>query len=32
MLDLRLPGHDVSLEKMRATSAPGPMEPLPGLR
>ncbi|HVQ53650.1 MAG TPA: M23 family metallopeptidase [Thermoanaerobaculia bacterium] len=32
MLDLRLPGHDVSLEKMRATSAPGPQEPLPGLR
>jgi murein DD-endopeptidase MepM/ murein hydrolase activator NlpD len=32
MLDLRLPGHDVSLEKMAATSAPGPLEPLPGLR
>lgn len=32
MLDLRLPGHDVSLEKMAATSAPGPIEPLPGLR
>jgi murein DD-endopeptidase MepM/ murein hydrolase activator NlpD len=32
MLDLRLPGHDVSLEKMRATSAPGPQETLPGLR
>ena len=32
MLDLRLPGHDVSLEKMLATSAPGPNEPLPGLR
>ncbi len=32
MLDLRLPGHDVSLEKMLATSAPGPMEPLPGVR
>ncbi len=32
MLDQRLPGHDVSLEKMLATSAPGPIEPLPGLR
>jgi murein DD-endopeptidase MepM/ murein hydrolase activator NlpD len=31
MLDLRLSGHDVSLEKMLATSAPGPIEPLPGL-
>ena len=32
MLDLRLSDHDVSLEKMLATSVPGPMEPLPGLR
>ena len=30
MLDLRLAGHDVSLEKMLATSAPPPIEPLPG--
>jgi murein DD-endopeptidase MepM/ murein hydrolase activator NlpD len=31
MLDLRLSGHDVSLEKMRATSAPAPLEGLPGV-
>lgn len=31
MLDLRLAGHDVSLEKMLATSAPGPIEDLPGV-
>lgn len=30
MLDFRLSGHDVSLERMRATSAPGPVEGLPG--
>lgn len=30
MLDLRLASHDVSLEKMLATSAPAPIEPLPG--
>jgi murein DD-endopeptidase MepM/ murein hydrolase activator NlpD len=32
MLDLKLSGHDVSLEKMLGTSVPGPIEPLPGLR
>ncbi len=32
MLDLPLSGHDVSLERMLATSAPGPIEHLPGLR
>ncbi len=32
MLDLRLAGHDVSLEKMLATSAPGPIQDLPGVR
>jgi len=32
MLDLRLPGHDVSLEKMLATSAPGALEAPPGVR
>ena len=32
MLDLRLPGHEVSLEKMLATSAPDSIEPPPGLR
>jgi len=30
MLDLRLPAHDVSLEKMRATSAPDSVEAPPG--
>ena len=32
MLDLRLPGHDVSLEKMLATSGPESLEPPPGVR
>jgi murein DD-endopeptidase MepM/ murein hydrolase activator NlpD len=32
MLDLRLPGHDVSLEKMLATSAPESLEAPPGVR
>jgi murein DD-endopeptidase MepM/ murein hydrolase activator NlpD len=32
MLDLRLPGHDVSLEKMLATSAPDSLPPPPGVR
>jgi murein DD-endopeptidase MepM/ murein hydrolase activator NlpD len=32
MLDLRLPGHDVSLEKMLATSAPGSLEAPPRVR
>ena len=32
MLDLRLAGHDVSLEKMLATSVPGPIQDLPGVR
>lgn len=32
MLDLRLPGHDVSLEKMLATSAPDSIEAPPGVR
>ena len=32
MLDLRLPGHDVSLEKMLATSAPRSLEAPPGVR
>ncbi len=31
ILDRRLAGRDLSLEKMLATSAPGPVEPLPGL-
>jgi len=31
MLDLRLPTHDVSLEKMLATSAPDSIQPPPGL-
>ncbi len=31
ILDRPLAGRDVSLEKMLATSAPGPVEPLPGL-
>jgi murein DD-endopeptidase MepM/ murein hydrolase activator NlpD len=31
MLDLRLPSHDVSLEKMLATSAPDSIQPPPGL-
>jgi murein DD-endopeptidase MepM/ murein hydrolase activator NlpD len=31
MLDLRLADHDVSLERMLATSAPGPIEDLPGV-
>ncbi len=31
MLDLALARHDVSLEKMRATSAPGRLEPPPGI-
>ncbi len=30
MLDLRLPAHDVSLERMRATSAPDEVEAPPG--
>jgi len=32
MLDLKLPDHDVSLEKMLATSAPDSIETPPGLR
>jgi murein DD-endopeptidase MepM/ murein hydrolase activator NlpD len=32
MLDLKLPGHDVSLEKMLATSAPESLEAPPGVR
>jgi murein DD-endopeptidase MepM/ murein hydrolase activator NlpD len=31
MLDLRLPGHDVSLERMAATSAPDSIQPPPGV-
>jgi murein DD-endopeptidase MepM/ murein hydrolase activator NlpD len=30
ILDRRFAGFDVSLERMEATSAPGPVEPLPG--
>jgi hypothetical protein len=30
MLDLRLPAHDVSLEKMLATSAPDSVQAPPG--